>query len=126
MKTPEEIENKLSDIWLHKVPKDCGFSHNAFEYFGKIIYAQCQQDNNKDKELESLFGRPINEVYDIEKYENPIDAINDIASGKLKPRDNADKKYTEEDLKNAFLEDANSITFDEYLEYLKSLNKQDE
>jgi uncharacterized membrane protein YfhO len=60
MKTPEEIENKLSDIWLSKVPKDCGFSHNAFEYFGKIIYTQCQQDNeDKLNEAVNLLNKII-------------------------------------------------------------------
>lgn len=59
-------------------------------------YTESEQRN----QLENLFGRPLNEVYDIEKYKNPIDAINDIASGKLKPRTDL-IRYSEHDLREA-------------------------
>ena len=51
-----------------------------------------------DKKLQELFGRPISEVFDITNYENILDAINDIYSGKLKPKE--EHKISDEDKTN--------------------------
>ena len=118
MKSKEEIEHLAMELY----PRGRYISYNpqeiqeGYEREGFVKgYSRCQQDGIREKQIESLFGRPIKEIYDIEKYENPLDAINDIAIGKLQPKEKSEKKYSELQLR---------FFADELIKGIEEKNKQ--